>query len=136
MDPEVKHAVQEDVGERRADALLSGTPASSHIPISFKTRGSAILCATIRINHSWSTESKKLRMSASSTQVTCWLIRAVCNAASAGLVVPPAYDSNFCGHAEGGDRQLKGTRQMPGLHGEREPWPMALRLHASASSAR
>lgn len=46
-------------------------------------RGSAILCATIRNRHSWSTESKKLRMSASSTQFTRWLMIAVCKASSA-----------------------------------------------------
>ncbi|WP_349770482.1 hypothetical protein [Bradyrhizobium barranii] len=38
--------------------------------MSRKMRGSVILCATIRNSHSWSTESKKLRMSASSTQLT------------------------------------------------------------------
>ena len=46
-------------------------------------RGSAILCANIRSSHSWSTESKKLRMSASSTQFTRWLMIAVCSASSA-----------------------------------------------------
>ena len=51
--------------------------------MSLKTRGSAILCASIRISHSRLTESKKLRMSASNTQFTRWLIKAVCAAASA-----------------------------------------------------
>lgn len=37
-------------------------------------RESAVLCATIRNSHSWSTEWKKLRMSASSTQFTSWLM--------------------------------------------------------------
>ena len=61
----------------------SSTPASSHLRISRRIRGSAIRCATIRSIHSWSTESKKLRMSASSTQFTYCVISAVCSAASA-----------------------------------------------------
>ena len=56
---------------------LSRMPASSHIRTSRRIRGSAILCASIRSSHSWSTESKKLRMSASSTQFTRWLMIAV-----------------------------------------------------------
>ena len=40
-------------------------------------------CASIRSSHWWSTESKKLRISASSTQVTRWLIKAVCKAVNA-----------------------------------------------------
>ena len=68
---------------------LSRMPASSHIRISRRTRGSAILCASIRISHSWSTESKKLRMSASSTQFTRWLMSAVCNARQRHVRVPP-----------------------------------------------
>ena len=58
---------------------LSRMPASSHIRMSRRMRGSAILCASIRSSHSWSTESKKLRMSASSTQFTRWLMIAVCS---------------------------------------------------------
>ena len=58
---------------------LSRTPARSHSSMSRNMRGSAILCATIRSSHSWSTESKKPRMSASSTQFTRWLMIAVCN---------------------------------------------------------
>jgi hypothetical protein len=37
-------------------------------------------CATIRSNHSWLTESKKRRMSASRTQFTYCVMSAVCNA--------------------------------------------------------
>lgn len=62
---------------------LSRTPARSHGPMSRRIRGSAILCATIRHSHSWSTESKKLRMSALSTRFTRWLMIAVCSASSA-----------------------------------------------------
>src|SRR6266849_8801080 len=47
---------------------LSRTPASSHRLIKRSTRGSAILCASIRINHPWSTESKKVRMSTSNAE--------------------------------------------------------------------
>lgn len=70
MDPEVEDVVQKDVGEERTDARpLRGTPVrflllaalknagpQSHSPMSRKMRGSAILCATIRNSHSWSTE--------------------------------------------------------------------------------
>jgi hypothetical protein len=76
MDPEIEDVVQEDLGQAWADPLsvschssLSRIPASSHIRTSRSTRGSAILCASIRSSHSWSTESKKPRISASSTQV-------------------------------------------------------------------
>jgi hypothetical protein len=55
----------------------SRTPASSHILSSRRIRGSAILCASIRSSHSWSIESKKLRISASSTQFTRRLMIAV-----------------------------------------------------------
>jgi hypothetical protein len=43
---------------------LSRTPARNHSPMSCKMRGSAILCATIRNSHSWSTESKGVAVGA------------------------------------------------------------------------
>ena len=55
----------------------SNTPARSHRSISRSRRRSATRCATIRSIHSWSTESKKLRMSASSTQFPYCVINAV-----------------------------------------------------------
>src|SRR5437660_5039800 len=39
-------------------SLLSRIPARSHWRMSLRMRRSAILCATIRSSHSWSTESK------------------------------------------------------------------------------
>lgn len=62
---------------------LSQMPALSHYRIKRRTRRSAIRCATIRRSISWSTESKNLRMSASSTQHTRCDIRALCRASSA-----------------------------------------------------
>ena len=49
---------------------LSRMPALSHRSIKRRARGSAILCPSIRTSHPWSTESKKVRMSRSSTQFT------------------------------------------------------------------
>jgi hypothetical protein len=48
----------------------NGSRALSHRSTKRRTRGSAILCPSIRTNHPWSTESKKVRMSRSSTQFT------------------------------------------------------------------
>ena len=83
LDPKIEAIVQEDItskglmpapwGVPSTDSRhspLSRTPARSHCRISRSTLGSAILWATIRNNHSWFTESKNLRMSASSTQFT------------------------------------------------------------------
>jgi hypothetical protein len=83
LDPEIQTIVQENIGQQGADTRslrsslsdsrhspLFRTPARSHCRISRSTLGSAILWATIRSNHSWFTESKNLRMSASSTQFT------------------------------------------------------------------
>jgi hypothetical protein len=44
------------------------TPARNHWPISLMMRGSKIRWEITRSNYSWSTDSKKLQMSASSTQ--------------------------------------------------------------------
>jgi hypothetical protein len=65
--PEVEDVVQKDVGQERTDARpLRGPPVRFLLlAASRKMRGSAILCATIRSSHSWSTESKKLSMSVS-----------------------------------------------------------------------
>src|SRR5215469_12578385 len=64
---------------------LSRTPALSHRSIKRRIRGSAILCPSIRTSHPWSTESKKVRMSRSSTQLTRCVIRAFSKAAKARL---------------------------------------------------
>jgi hypothetical protein len=83
LDPEIEHIVQEDVGQQGADARSLGSSfyrlppltalqnaGPEPLPYQSEYPGSAILWATIRNNHSWFTESKNLRMSASSTQFT------------------------------------------------------------------
>src|SRR5262245_28097892 len=61
----------------------SSTPACSHPRMRPRILESATRCATIRSNHSWLTESKKRRMSASSTQFTYCVMSAVCSARNA-----------------------------------------------------
>ena len=82
--------MQEDVGKERTDAgslwrspvrlmpliALEDTSLEPHPNEAEDAR----VGASMRSSHSWSTESKKLRMSASSTRVTFRLMIAVCNA--------------------------------------------------------
>lgn len=94
--PEIRDVVQEDVGEERANArplrsasvrllLLAALKNDSPQPQLDEPLDARIgdPCATVLSSYSWSTESKKLRMSASSNQFTRSLMTAVCKASSA-----------------------------------------------------